>query len=63
MDLHDMWIQQGWQCPICKKVMAPNQSYCVFCASQDNKTYVSTGTDYDYLKYMPKTYSDNSENK
>lgn len=63
MELHDMWIQQGWQCPICKRVLAPNQSYCIFCASQDNKTYVTSGTsvDVDYLKYQPKTVSDNEK--
>ena len=26
------WIQQGWQCPKCGAVLAPNQSYCLFCS-------------------------------
>lgn len=26
------FIQQGWQCPKCGAVLAPNQSYCPFCS-------------------------------
>lgn len=64
-ELNDIWIQQGWQCPICKKVMSPTQSYCIFCASQDNKTYVSSGTsiDVDWVKHQTKTFSNNGEKK
>lgn len=25
------FIQQGWQCPKCGAILAPNQSYCPFC--------------------------------
>lgn len=24
-------IQQGWQCPICKRIMSPFQPCCVYC--------------------------------
>ena len=29
------WIQQGWQCPKCGAVLAPNQSYCPFCSPSE----------------------------
>ena len=28
-----MYGQQGWICPRCGNVMAPNQPYCIFCYS------------------------------
>lgn len=36
------YITQGWQCPACKRVMAPFQPYCLACYespmhSRDNK--------------------------
>ena len=40
--MYDKFIQQGWQCPVCKRVMSPNTSYCVFCDG-DEKTGNSTG--------------------
>jgi hypothetical protein len=27
----DMQIAQGWQCPICKSVMAPTMMFCIRC--------------------------------
>ena len=29
------WIQQGWECPKCGAVLAPNQSYCPFCSPSE----------------------------
>lgn len=29
------FIQQGWQCPKCGAILAPNQSYCPFCSSSE----------------------------
>ena len=29
------WIQQGWQCPKCGAILAPNQSYCPFCSPSE----------------------------
>lgn len=29
------FIQQGWQCPKCGAVLAPNQSYCPFCSPSE----------------------------
>jgi predicted RNA-binding Zn-ribbon protein involved in translation (DUF1610 family) len=28
------FIQQGWQCPKCGAILAPNQSYCPFCSKK-----------------------------
>ena len=40
------WIQQGWQCPKCGAILAPNQGYCPFCSKKENDwiTTVGTGT-------------------
>lgn len=41
---HSMnYIQQGWQCPICKKVLAPFMTYCPFCP-EDVKWTCTTST-------------------
>lgn len=29
------FIQQGWQCPKCGAILAPNQHYCPFCSSSE----------------------------
>ena len=31
----DKFIQQGWECPKCGAVLAPNQSYCPFCSPSE----------------------------
>ena len=40
------FIQQGWECPKCGAILAPNQSYCPFCSKKENDwiTTVGTGT-------------------
>lgn len=40
------FIQQGWQCPKCGAVLAPNQSFCPFCSKKESDwvTTVGTGT-------------------
>lgn len=40
------FTQQGWQCPKCGAILAPNQSYCPFCSKKENDwiTTVGTGT-------------------
>lgn len=57
-DISVGWIEQGWQCPICKRVMSPRQDYCIFCAKQE--TTISTAglsTDIDWVKYQSKSFS------
>ena len=29
------WIQQGWECPKCGAILAPNQHYCPFCSPSE----------------------------
>lgn len=29
------FLQQGWQCPKCGAILAPNQSYCPFCSPSE----------------------------
>ena len=36
----NLFISQGWQCPVCKRVMSPFTSYCLFCNNINNGTYV-----------------------
>lgn len=31
------FVQQGWQCPICKKVLAPFMTYCPFHNEENTK--------------------------
>ena len=43
-------IQQGWQCPICKRVYSPNTMMCFYCGGEC-KTGISTdGTAIDWTK-------------
>lgn len=36
----DNFVQQGWQCPICNRVYAPNTPMCYYCGGN---TVISTG--------------------
>lgn len=50
------FIQQGWQCPKCGAILAPNQSYCPFCSKKENDwiTTVGTGTQPFYAEWTNK---------
>lgn len=37
-------IQQGWECPKCGAILAPNQSYCPFCSKKENNWITTVGT-------------------
>lgn len=41
---NSIFAAHGWQCPICKRVMAPHVSYCLFCTGENEYTYTLTGT-------------------
>ena len=47
---------QGWQCPICGKVMSPTTPFCP-CNGQGGTTITSTGTTVDTVRwqYRPTT--------
>ena len=38
------FVQQGWQCPICKKVLAPFMTYCPFHDAENNKWSATSAT-------------------
>lgn len=50
------FIQQGWECPKCGAVLAPNQSYCPFCSKKESDwiTTVGTGTQPFYSEWTQK---------
>lgn len=50
------FIQQGWQCPKCGAILAPNQSYCPFCSKKESDwiTTVGTGTQPFYGEWTQK---------
>lgn len=38
---HSVLPQQGWQCPICKRIMSPITPFCP-CEGKGGKTYYTT---------------------
>lgn len=34
MDYYNFNAQQGWQCPICKRVYSPYTSMCYYCGNR-----------------------------
>lgn len=51
-------LQQGWECPKCGAILAPNQRYCPFCSKKESNwtTTVGTGTQ---PFYSERTQKDN----
>ena len=41
--MNDFSVQQGWQCPICKRVYSPFTPVCAYCGGE---SIISTGVDY-----------------
>lgn len=41
------FVQQGWQCPICKRIYAPNTPMCYYCGNEviTTKTSISITSD------------------
>ena len=46
----DFKVQQGWQCPICKRVYSPTTIMCLYCG---NTEYNTTTTDTQPVINMP----------
>lgn len=34
----------GWQCPLCERIMAPDQSFCIFCTGKETRDPIITVT-------------------
>ena len=49
--MNEFMPQQGWQCPICKRVYAPTTEMCYYCPGE---TQTSTSTKYStgYVDWM-----------
>jgi uncharacterized OB-fold protein len=45
---YNTFVQQGWQCPICKRVFAPFISECPYCGA-NQKTVTTTNTNGETL--------------
>ncbi len=45
----EILVQQGWQCPICKRVYSPITPMCYYCGQGSN---TSTTTDVDKVYSM-----------
>ena len=39
-----MYVPQGWQCPICKRVYSPMTPSCYFCPEKMDITITTTAT-------------------
>lgn len=64
MESIEGFYQNGWVCPICKNVMSPNQSYCIFCYNKVSSNATSNQSHcVDYLHYDTKTISDSANTK
>ena len=46
------FIQQGWQCPKCGAILAPNQNYCPFCSPSEYGRTNWIGTGYGAMYYL-----------
>lgn len=59
MEKIEGFYQNGWVCPICKNVMSPNQSYCIFCHSNERSNCATSNQSHyvDYLHHDTKTIS------
>lgn len=58
------FAQQGWQCPICKRVYAPNTPMCWYCGGESVTTTTTTSritSNLDWLKKDSITVSEDSE--
>lgn len=42
-EIGSAYIEQGWQCPICKAVMSPKERVCVNCKGKDKDVAVTWG--------------------
>ena len=53
--MNDFAAQQGWQCPVCKRVYSPFTPCCFYCGEEG---MTKTSTDIDWQKHQSVTTSD-----
>lgn len=57
METNFNFAQQGWQCPICKRVYSPFTPCCYYCGGE-SKTWIGTSTSGDaYPVDNPSSYT------
>lgn len=45
-NLNGLFAQQGWQCPICKRVYSPFTQMCFYCGQKETTTNKVTINDF-----------------
>ena len=45
--MDDVFVRQGWQCPICKRVYSPDTSMCAYCGGEQ-QTFATTDLTIDF---------------
>lgn len=43
-----MMIEQGWQCPVCKRIYNPRQEMCLYCGGEKKEDININGHSIDY---------------
>lgn len=64
--MNDFLVQQGWQCPICKRVYSPSTMMCYYCGGNTVTSTNASGTGIDWQKHQSVTtavYKPQKENK
>lgn len=44
-----VFVQYGWVCPKCDRVMSPTQDFCIFCFHQDSVKSNTGSTSAPYI--------------
>lgn len=52
--MYQLQAQQGWQCPVCKKIYAPNIPECLHCNNVETELKItdSEGITIDWNKHI-----------
>jgi hypothetical protein len=51
----NFFAQQGWQCPICKRVYSPFTPYCYYCGGEG---VTNTSTSTDWVEHQKEPYEE-----
>ena len=53
-DDNNCFVQQGWQCPICKRVYAPGTIMCLYCGNEKESISTTYKIDYKHHEEITK---------
>ena len=51
--MYEIPVQQGWQCPLCKRIYSPTTYMCFYCGgdkTETSTTYTVKGSTGDFKK-------------